>query len=202
MDRCKELEEYLEEYRICRRNLKKSILEEKYALLIPSLFTVLDGLIQEQIAMQESGEQGRIKYLVFQYLLTSGYTGSCEMAVSLSNSALYLDENMICTYWKPELIYENTDKDMEEVRRRLNRKFIRIEEYELLHIKQKLLLDDWELFVDTLGKMSGEILGEIMESTLLLEDEIQILSGAYMDKLEVVHKIKSGSRQAGGENNG
>lgn len=162
----------------------------------------LDGLIQEQIAMQESGEQGRIKYLVFQYLLTSGYTGSCEMAVSLSNSALYLDENMICTYWKPELIYENTDKDMEEVRRRLNRKFIRIEEYELLHIKQKLLLDDWELFVDTLGKMSGEILGEIMESTLLLEDEIQILSGAYMDKLEVVHKIKSGSRQAGGENNG
>lgn len=202
MDRCKEMEAYLEEYRIDRRILKKSILEEKYTLLIPPLFTVLDDLIQEQVAMQEYGEQGRIKYLVFQYLLTSGYTGSYEMAVSLSNSALYLDENMIYAYWKPELIYENTDKDMEEVRRRLNRKFIRIEEYELLHIKQKLLLDDWELFVDTLKKMSGEIFNKVMASTLLLEDEIQILCGAYMDKLEIVHKIKSESRQAGGKNNG
>lgn len=202
MDRYKEMEAYLEEYRIDRRILKKSILEEKYTLLIPPLFTVLDDLIQEQVAMQESGEQGRIKYLVFQYLLTSGYTGSYEMAVSLSNSALYLDENMICAYWKPELIYENTDKDMEEVKRRLNRKFIRIEEYELLHIKQKLLLDDWELFADTLKKMSDEIFGKVIESALLLEDEVQILCGAYMDKLEIVHKIKSESRQAGGKNNG
>ena len=92
--------------------------------------------------MQESEEQDKIKYLIFQYLRISTYTGSCEMAVSLSNSALYLDKNMICTYWKSELIYENTDKNMEEAKRRLNRKFIRIEEYELLHIKQKLLSDN------------------------------------------------------------
>lgn len=62
MDRCKELEEYLEEYRICRRNLKKSILEEKYTLLISSLFTVLDGLIQEHLpygADQKPASVGR-----------------------------------------------------------------------------------------------------------------------------------------------
>ena len=58
------------------------------------------------------------------------------------------------------------------------------------------------MFVDTLGKMSGEILGKLMGSALLLEDEVQILSGAYMDKLEFVHKIKSGSCQAGEKNNG
>lgn len=195
MDRCKELEAYIEEYRIGRKNIKKSILEEKYTLLISTLFIVLDDLIQEQAAMQESGEQDRIKYLIFQYLRTSAYTGSYEMAVSLSNSALYLDENMISVYWRPELIYENIDKDMEEVRQKLNKKYVRIEEYELLHIKQELLSDDWELFTDTLGKMSDQILSKIAESTLLLEDEIQILCGAYMDKLDVVHKVKLESCQ-------
>ena len=55
---------------------------------------------------------------------------------------------------------------------------------------------------DTLGKMSGEISGKIMESPLLLEDEIQILCGAYMDKLEAVHKVKSERCHSEGKNNG
>ena len=34
---------------------------------------------------------------------------------------------------------------MEEVKKRLKKKFIRIEEYELLYLKQRLLEDDWEI---------------------------------------------------------
>lgn len=87
-------------------------------------------------------EQDKIRYLIFQRLRTSGYTGTYEISMGLSNSMLYLDEYMSCVYWKPDLIYENINSDMENVRKKLERKYIRIEEYELLYIKQKLLLDD------------------------------------------------------------
>ena len=63
---------------------------------------------------------------------------------------LYLDEYMYCVYWKSNLIYENINSDMENVRKKLEQKYIRIEEYELLYLKQRILLDDWKLFFKVL----------------------------------------------------
>ena len=54
---------------------------------------------------------------------------------------------MSCVYWKSNLIYENINSDMENVRKKLEQKYIRIEEYELLYLKQRILLDDWKLFL-------------------------------------------------------
>lgn len=70
---------------------------------------------------------------------------------------LYLDEYMSCVYWKPNLIYENINSDMENVRKKLEQKYIRIEEYELLYLKQRILLDDWKLFFKVLERLSSKI---------------------------------------------
>ena len=126
--RCKELEEYIQEYCSERRKIKWEYLDKHYSMLFPAFVENLDILIKNWCGEQNDKEQDN--------------TGTYEISMGLSNSMLYLDEYMSCVYWKPDLIYENINSDMENVRKKLERKYIRIEEYELLYIKQKLLLDD------------------------------------------------------------
>lgn len=192
MNRYKELEKYIQEYRNNRKNEKRnSLANYKDGLLIQSLEEVLETLIQQEISYQEAEGQDKIKYLIFQRLLSSGYTGSYEISVGMSNAKLYLDEQITYEYWKPDFIYDDIDETMKEVRRILSKKYVQIEEYEMLHLKQQLLLDDWHLFVEILKKEANELARRIMESSLLLEDEIQIVYGNYMDQLRVAHKVKT-----------
>ena len=114
-------------------------------------------LIKNWCGEQNDKEQDKIRYIIFQRLRTSGYTGTYEISMGLSNSMLYLDEYMSCVYWKSNLIYENINSDMENVRKKLEQKYIRIEEYELLYLKQRILLDDWKLFFKVLERLSSKI---------------------------------------------
>ena len=189
MMRCKELEEYIQEYCSERRKIKWEYLDKHYSMLFPAFVENLDILIKNWCGEQNDKEQDKIRYLIFQRLRTSGYTGTYEISMGLSNSMLYLDEHMSCVYWKPDLIYENINSDMENVRKKLEQKYIRIEEYELLYIKQKLLLDDWKLFFKVLERLSDKAAEKIQERYEIFEDEIEILAGDYMDSLDIVGSI-------------
>lgn len=190
MERFLEMEEYISDYRRERKNEKRKHLNDYYEDLLTSLFAIVDTLIQDVEKKQTAKEQRNIKYLIFQRLLSSGYTGSYEISVGMSNAALYLDEHMSFTYWKPEFFCQNVEEDMKNIRRLLNNKYIRIEEYELLRLKQCLLFDDWSLFCEALDKIAERLVEEMEDSLLQMEDEIQILYGNYMDKLDVAHRKK------------
>lgn len=198
MERFAELEEYIHEYRSERMKLKNQNLMADYAGLTTSFGACLDSLFERRTMIQECEEQYRIKYILFFRLLTSGYTDSYEIAVGMSSEKLYLDDKLTFIFWKPKAVYDGISKDMEEVKRRLVQKYVRIEEYELLHLKQKLLLDDWKLFCKMIKKLEITIMEKVLNSPLLLEDEIQILYGNYMDRLEEIGRIKIEGRNGNG----
>lgn len=198
MERIPELEEYIKEYRTNRQSEKSSMAEKEYHSLLPSLCSCMDSLIKEQIFRRESDEQEGIKYILFFRLLSSGYTGSGETALGMSNSMIYLDDNLSSVYWRPDLIYKGIDEDMENVKHILQQKYLRIEEFELLYLKQKLLLDDWEVFCKIIGKLTEGIAERVISSPLPLEDELEILYGDYMDRLDVAAKIDTEGRRKNG----
>lgn len=111
---------------------------------------------------------------------------------------IYLDDNLSCVYWKPDLIYDGIDEDMEEVKCILQQKYLRIEEFELMCLKQKLLLDDWKVFSKIIDKLAVEMVEQILRSQLLLENELEILYGDYMDRLDVEVKIGTEGRRKNG----
>lgn len=198
MERIPELEEYIKEYRTFRQSEKSSMAEKEYHSLLPSLCSCMDSLIKEQIFRRKSDEQEGIKYILFMRLLSSGYTGSGEIALGMSNSMIYLDDNLSSVYWRPDLIYKGIDEDMENVKHILQQKYLRIEEFELLYLKQKLLLDDWEVFCKIIGKLTEGIAERVISSPLPLEDELEILYGDYMDRLDVAAKIDTEGRRKNG----
>lgn len=198
MERIPELEEWIKEYRTIRQSNKSSMIEKEYHSLLPSLCSCMDSLIKEQTFRRKSDGQEGIKYILFFRLLSSGYTGSGEIALGMSNSMLYLDDNLSSVYWRPDLIYKGIDEDMESVKNILQQKYLRIEEFELLYLKQKLLLDDWEVFCKIIGKLTEGIAERVISSPLPLEDELEILYGDYMDRLDVAAKIETEGRSKNG----
>lgn len=181
MTRSEEMGIYLQEYRSNRTELKRIKASKEIAFIVSSLKAKVDLLVNEQVMRQEE-EQRKIKYLLFCRLLSSGYTQSYELALGLADERLYLDENMSYVYWKPEIIYDEISHEMEEVAKLLRQKYIRIEQYELLYIQRKLFLDDWELLCSFLPEMSCEIAGNLVYSSLLLGNEMEVLCGGYMEE--------------------
>lgn len=189
MQRTKELTDFLQTYRTGRKAARKDVLEESYPKMLPALIEVIDHLVRSQADIQETEAQRRIKYLCFFRLRSSGYTQSHEIALAMADKKLYLDEAMDCIYWMPDVIHEETEKDMEEAENLLTKAFIRLEKYELFHIRQQLLSDDWELFCSVLPWLVKAIEGRITGSSLLLEDDMEVLCGGYMEEPEAVCHI-------------
>lgn len=84
------------------------------------------------------------------------------------------------------MIYETIEKDMEEVKTILRKKFIHLHDSELFYIKQKLLHDDWKLLQKIYLAMSKQPVNIVMDSQLRLDKELLFLSGNYMENLKIV----------------
>ena len=189
MNRFVEMEDYLQDYRIQRSMLKREKLNIECNCFTDSLNEQVKILIEEQVFRQEDKSQGAVKYIIFCNLLSSGYTHSHEIALGLADERLYLNEKLNWVYWRPEYIYTKMDQDLEEMARLLREKFVRIEKYELLYLQRKLLMDDWKLFIEYLSKISDQLLEQIIDSQLLLEQELEILYGGYMDEPNMAYQI-------------
>ena len=189
MQRTKELTDFLQTYRTERKNARKEMIEESYQKMLPALTETIDHLIRNQTDIQEIQAQRRIKYLCFFRLRSSGYTQSHEIALAMADKRLYLDEAMDCIYWMPDVIHEEIEKDMEEAENLLTKAFIRLEKYELFHIRQQLLSDDWELFCGVLPRLVKAIEGRITDSSLFLEDDLEVMCGGYMEEAETICHI-------------
>lgn len=193
MERYEMMVKEIKDYRHERKNEKRKYLNDHYDDIFVPLLRVMEPLVRDAEKKQTLNQQGKIQYLVFHRLLSSGYTGSYEMSMTMSNAALYLDENMSCVYWKPEIVYRGLEDDMKRVHQILSNKYSRIEEYELIRLKQCLLLDDWDIFCEVLRKIAERLAERIKESPLQLEDEIRILCGEYMGRLDVVYTMQTDS---------
>lgn len=196
MNRSVEMERYLQEYRINRIEQKREKLGKSADKLIESLKNGIDVLIHEQLTKQEEGTQGDVKYLIFCRLLSSEYTQSYEIALGMADDRLYLDENMAYIFWKPSIIYEEISHDMVEVTKILSQKYVRLERYELFHIQKKLFSDDWKLFIDFIPDLAYAYASQIIDSSLLLKEKIDVLYGGYMDKPEMVCELMIIDREA------
>lgn len=184
MDRREDLEEYLREYLEKRMKLKKEFLLIGETHMEPVFREKLASLVKAQVRKQSEKKQNKIRYFFLCRLISSGYTGSHQTLLGLSNSMLYLDENKSYIYWYPEQLYADIEADMKEAEVQLRKKFIRLEDYELLHMRRKLLYDDWGLLQESFQRLITKSIYLITDSPLILENELLVLCGNYMEELD------------------
>ena len=158
---------------------------EHYEGLAPDFQKALIRLIDEQ---SKKDSMGKIQYIYLNRLLSSVYTESYVFVIGMAGSELFLDENKSQIDWYPKLVYENINKDMEKVEDCLRKKFIRLKEYELFRLKRILLEDDWKILQEIFLLLMKDSINILTDSSLQLENELQILAGNYMDRPEALWK--------------
>lgn len=84
MNRYIELESYIQQYCFDRMNVKWEYIDNHYSMLFPAFVEKLDMLMKRWCDEHKDKKQDKVKYLIFQRLRTSGYTGTVE-----ENSPLY-----------------------------------------------------------------------------------------------------------------
>lgn len=186
MNREKELEDYLKDYRKKRREKKQKELPAYVRKLAESFFEKLGIVAEEQKYRQREENVEPVKFVFLCRLLSSYYTQSYDAVMGLSDSRLYLDEGRSEIFWKPVPVYEGIEEDMEEAKRLLSRKFIRLEASELFYIRKKLLGDDWELLQGCFRVLSRQAFQQMEDRCLKMDEEILFVCGDYMDRLKIV----------------
>lgn len=186
MNRCNELEECIEEYRKVRIEKKSDYLANNLTSMETLFYEKLELLVKEQTSLQESETEREVKYFYLCRLMSSEYTESYESVLGLSTQMLYLDQQKSQVYWFPHLIYKNIQMDMKEVEQIVRKKFLRLEASELFYLKRKLLGDDWNLLQKCFSDLIKGAMEVFMNRSLKLEKELVVLSGNYMDHLQIV----------------
>lgn len=186
MNRCNELEECIEEYRKVRIEKKSDYLANNLTSMETLFYEKLELLVKEQTSLQESETEREVKYFYLCRLMSSEYTENYESVLGLSTQMLYLDEQKSQVYWFPHLIYKNIQMDMKEVEQIVRKKFLRLEASELFYLKRKLLGDDWNLLQKCFSDLIKGAVEVFMNRSLKLEKELVVLSGNYMDHLQIM----------------
>ena len=161
MNREKELEDYLKDYREKRREKKQKELPAYVRKLAESFFEKLGIVAEEQKYRQREENVEPVKFVFLCRLLN-------------------------LQFWKPVPVYEGIEEDMEEAKRLLSRKFIRLEASELFYIRKKLLGDDWELLQGCFRVLSRQAFQQMEDRCLKMDEEILFVCGDYMDRLKIV----------------
>lgn len=186
MNRCNELEEWIEEYRKDRIEKKSDYLANNLSSMESLFYEKLELLVKEQTDLQESETERKVKYFYLCRLMSSEYTESYESVLGLSTQMLYLDEQKSQVFWFPHTIYKNIQMDMKEVEQIVRKKFLRLEAAELFYLKRKLLGDDWDLLQKCFSDLIKGAMDVFKNRSLKLEKELVVLSGNYMDHLQIV----------------
>lgn len=190
MKRVNELEEYISEYWNNQIEQKRTYIQKQEMLVQQELCQQVEVLIKDQVKRQVNDGQRVLKHLFLCRLKSSGYTGSYEVILGLSNSMLYLDKDKSDTYWYPKFVYDTVEEDMEAVTVELRKKFACLEKYELFYLKQKLLCGNWKLLELEYTKAMNRIYEQLCSSSLVLDNVMLMLSGEYMEQLQIVRRME------------
>ncbi len=190
MKRISEMENSVKKNWCLRTNVKRKFLNEHYMELKPDFDAKLYNLFEQQKNRSKHIKGRKIQSIYLNRLLSSVYTESYEAVLGAANSDLYLDENKSEIYWYPDLVYKNIDKDIKDVEVSLRKEYIHLEEFEIFQLKKILLNDDWKLLQEIFLYLLKNSVELIANYSIILEKEIQIFSGDYMDRPEVLEVLR------------
>lgn len=172
MNRIKEIldkSETLLEHMLERRKLQAGrIFTEKYRVWKYKFKNETDFFMQNK----EDDKNN----LVISCLNSSIITGKNAYQIAWYNEEIYVDPYPPCTYYAPEFLFYEIQRDIEEIKRFLNQNFIRVMDYEMEEVRRKYMKKIYFLgkdFMVSLIRENGK-------------QNIKIWFGEYMKDVECI----------------
>lgn len=154
-------------------------LERNWKTLKQNMRNCFAGLFQQ---IEKEGIKGEIKYLLFSHLYSSCLCNLCEYRIDLFNEKLYLDTCGVHEFFSFSFLQPYLNADKEKIRQKLEKRFIRLREYEIQAAQWKYQFYYHSLVYEIILRMKKEI------SEL---GTIQVLFGEYMGRTYEVKETEN-----------
>ncbi len=122
------------------------------------------------------------KNLVISSLCSSIVTGSNAYQIAWYDDNIYLDTNPACIFYVPEFLFRDLEEDILEIRKHLQKDYIRLMEYEVEEIRRgymRRLYAEGKHFFTVLIKSMGR----------LYVHDMDIWFGEYMRYVDLIGRI-------------
>lgn len=143
--------------------------------------------------MQETGEKGKIQYLLFSHLYSSMFLHRYVIRMDVMDQEFYHDRNPVERYWDAGSIYRLFEEDVEGIRNQVGQHVPRIQAHETDMIRYAYAPYYHGLSKAFIQAMLEEILTEeaILPQMGRWEEQVRILFGEYMGQADTLFLIKA-----------
>lgn len=180
MNRIENILEYIEP------KLKEKVLENKEEIrkeILKNKEEITNEFINKIINLIRKKESIDEVYIIISPLKSSIITKKYELVLGCYDENLYLDKEAIYDYFHIKYLFKNINKDVEEIKKEISKKFIRFLDFELREIILEYEYKYMELYLEYIKDILNEI------NNLETDKKVKILYGEYMDKALLLKEL-------------
>lgn len=122
-------------------------------------------------------------YIIISPLKSSLITKKYELVLGCYDENLYLDKEAIYEYFSIKCLFKSVEKDIDYIKKEINKEFVRFLDFELKEIILKYEYKYMEMYLDYVKELLNEI------DKLEIDKKVIILYGEYMEKAFVLKEI-------------
>jgi len=189
----KEIEELLSEQFIKGCEKITAYCEEHSQELVTELLLALRQVMEQASSLQDNGQKGQIKYLVFSLLHSGIVVGKNHIRIDAMDAGFYSDPAECVSYLNLAGIYQSFEEDIAGIKNELSRNIPRIREYEMDIVRYEYAVYYRQVVKAFLQTMLEEMDGDTMFGCVGRDASVQVLFGEYMDRAEVLLIMEGGA---------
>jgi len=138
-------------------------------------------------ALQRQREKGSLKYLAFSMMQHALWLDRLELRIDALNDTFYLDTAEASAHYRADFLQDRFRKDLECLYEKAWPRFIRIQNNELVQIRQAYAEYYYSLLFCMTESLTGLIRETVSGSGIETADDFRIIGG-YMDKAVVLYE--------------
>lgn len=147
----------------------------------------LNEVLQVSEDAQTRQQKGPIQYLVISFLRSGIYMDKLTFYLESLDDSFYLDHQETARIFEMTFLQKQFMDDVSFLHKKVKEKFIRLQNYELLEIREEYAFFYYSIVFEMLKHLSELMVHEIERSNVKITDQFKILYGEYLETSTVVY---------------
>ena len=186
------LQAAMEETFQCTCSEIRTALDTDACVIWRGLRDAVCGCLETAGALQRQGQKGSLKYLAFSMMQHALWMDRLELRIDALDDSFYLDTAEASAHYRADFLQDRFRRDMECLYEKARSRFIRIQNNELVRIRQAYAEYYYSLLFRMMESLTGLVRETVAGSGVGMADGFQIICGDYMDRAVILYKEETG----------
>ncbi|GFI03486.1 hypothetical protein IMSAGC005_02323 [Lachnospiraceae bacterium] len=181
------IQKHMEEYFNSSCRQLQSYVEAHANEIWGDLGQAIDKVLKSVQEVQGERQKGALQYLIFSFLRSGLHQERLKFRIEAYDDNFYLDNRETAGSYQPVFLQERYAEDLSDLYKDAGSKFVRLQGYELLWIKEQYTHYYEAIVYRMIENLSRLIMRNVEESSISVTDDFKIIYGEFMDKAVILY---------------